>query len=431
MDKYLYEVMSQLDSILEDVECNSWMFSKVPGKDFTRCRKLPLSRLAKMLIGMSNQSLSNEIMNCFRFNLDKPTASALVQQRAKLLPETMPFIFSQVVQAFPCQKSCDGYRLIACDGSDLRCPTNPSHKDTFFQNEQGGYNLTHLNALYDLCSKRYVDATIQARRHSDEVDAFITMIDRFPADDKVIFIADRGYECYNTLAHTVEKGMNYLVRVKNPSSSGILHKLNLPENKAFDISFHIEITKGRTKKVSANPDLYRVVPKFDFCDSNRRFYPLDFRVVAVEIAQGSFEYLVTNLDASSFPPSKLKSLYNLRWGIETAFRDLKHTIGLSDFHSKKAEFIAQEVFARLIFYNLCELVVSHAAIFKRTKAYVYQPNFSAAVRIIRYAFFLARNESPPDVVNLIRSHSLPVRPDRSYPRKVKRRSTAPAIYNIA
>jgi len=437
MDKYPYEVMEKLDSILKDTDSIAWMFSKTPDRNFSRHRKLPFHRLAKVLIGMEGNSLSHEMLNCFHFSTDTPTVSALVQQRAKLLPEAMAFVFSEVVKAFPCRKAIDGYRLIACDGSDLHYPSNPMETDSFFQtNEQArGYNLLHLNVLYDVYSKCYMDAIIQPRRYSDEIGAFIAMIDRFPADDRVIFTADRGYESYNVMAHIIEKGMRFLIRVKNPHSSGILCRLNLPESAAFDKSFHIELTKKQTNFVKANPELYRFIPKasrFDFCDLHHaRFYPLDLRVVAVEISPGCFEYLLTNLDVSLFPPIKLKALYRMRWGVETSFRDLKYTIGLSGFHAKRAEFIMQEVFARLILYNLCELVASHAALLKRSKSHVYQLNFSAAVHIFRRALFLASDESPPDVVSLIRSFLLPVRLNRSDPRKVKSHSAIPFLYRIA
>jgi hypothetical protein len=437
MDKYPYEVMDKLDSILKETDRIAWLFSKTPEKDFSRHRKLPFHRLAKVLIGMEGNSLSHEMLNCFHFSQDTPTVSALVQQRAKLLPEAMAFVFSQVVKAFPCRETIDGYRLVACDGSDLNYPANPLETDTFFQTDENarGYNLLHLNVLYDVCSKRYTDAILQPGRCADEIGAFVTMIDRFPADDKVIFTADRGYESYNVMAHIIEKGMRFLIRVKNPRSSGVLSCLRLPENTAFDMLFHIELTKKQTKQVKANPARYRFVPKtsrFDFCDLHHTyFYPLDFRVVAVELSPGYFEYLVTNLDASLFPPAKLKHLYRLRWGVESSFRDLKYTIGLSGFHSKRAEFIAQEVFARLILYNLCELVASHAALPKVSKSLVYQLNFSAAVHIFRRVFFLAPDESPTDVVSLIRSFLLPVRPNRSDPRKVKFRSALPFLYRIA
>lgn len=437
MDRYPYEVIEKLDSILKEADDVARVFSKTPEKDFSRHRKLPFYRLAKLLIQMEGNSLSREMLDCFHFSRDTPTASALVQQRAKMLPEAMAFIFSKVVNAFPCRRTCDGYRLIACDGSDMHYPANPSEADNYFQTDKNarGYNLLHLNVLYDVCSKRYTDAIIQPRRCMDEVGAFVSMIDRFPSDEKVIFIADRGFESYNVMAHIIEKKMRFLIRVKNPRSSGILHKLNLPENTAFDLSFHIQVTKSRCKQAEDNPELYRIIYKpsrFDFCDlEDNRFYPLDFRVVAVKISPDTFEYLVTNLDASSFPPAKLKDLYRMRWGVETSFRDLKYTIGLSGFHSKRAEFISQEVYARLILYNLCELVASHAALFIRSNSYVYQLNFSNAVHIFRQAFFLAPDESPPDVASLIRRFFLPVRPNRSGPRKTKRHSAIPFSYRIA
>lgn len=55
----------------------------------------------KVLIGMEGNSLLHEMLNCLPFNRDAPTVSALVQQRAKLLPEAMAFVFFEVVKAFP------------------------------------------------------------------------------------------------------------------------------------------------------------------------------------------------------------------------------------------------------------------------------------------------------------------------------------------
>lgn len=437
MDRYPYTVMNKLDSILHGADKAAWLLSKSPEKDFSRHRKLPFHRLVKLLIGMEGSALSHEMLNCFHFSRHTPSASAFIQQRAKLRPEAMQYVFSEVNKAFPCHSNPEGYRLIACDGSDLHYAANPKDVDCFFQSDtqSRGYNLLHLNVLYDLCGRRYVDTVVQSRRQADEVGAFISMIDRFPTDQKTIFIADRGYESYNVMAHIIEKSRYFLIRVKHPDSSGILRKLDVPPDQPFDAAFHLLLTKIQTKQVKANPSLYRVVPRtsrFDFCDpQSRLFYPLHFRVVAVEISKGCYEYLVTNLEPSSFPPDELKRLYRLRWGVETAFRDLKYTVGLSGFHSKRAEFICQEVFARLILYNLCELVATHTALFTHTDSHVHQLNFSAAVHIFRHALFLNPHDPPPDVVALIRRYLLPLRPGRCDPRKVKFRSAVSFIYRIA
>ena len=62
------------------------------------------------------------------------------------------------------------------------------------------------------------------------------------------------------------------------------------------------------------------------------------------------------MDEDAFPPSELKKLYAMRWGIETSFRELKYTVGLQHFHAKKTEFVHQEIFARLTMYNFYELI---------------------------------------------------------------------------
>ena len=92
---------------------------------------------------------------------------------------------------------------------------------------------------------------------------------------------------------------------------------------------------------------------------------------------------MTNLDSEEFPPEELKKLYGMRWGIETSFRDLKYTVGLLHFHSKKVEYILQEIFASLIMYNFSELITSHVVIEKGNRKYDYKVNFSVSVHICR------------------------------------------------
>lgn len=437
MDRYAEKVKKKVFGLLEETGRYGWVLSKDGTRDFSRRRKLPFDRVIKTLLGMGGRSLKNELLDAFHFSTQTPSVPAFIQQRAKLSEHAMPFIFSQIVEMFPCSRLPEGYRLLACDGSDLHYAANPAETENYFQTDphSKGYNLLHLNAMYDLCSRRYVDAIVQPRRQADEIGAFITMVDRFPADEKTIFTADRGYESYNLLAHVQERGMKYLIRVKDPSSCGILKSLHLPVGQAFDRHFHLLLTRKQTGQVKANPDLYRILPKkarFDFCDLHHTlFYPLSFRVTSVQIAPGKFEYLLSNLDPDVFPPLRLKQLYRMRWDIETSFRHLKHTIGLTHFHSKKAEFISQEIFARLIMYNLCELIAAHAAMFHRTKSHVYQLNFSVAVHIVKQAFFSPVASPLPDVISLIRRHLLPLRPDRHNPRKVKSRSAVCFNYRLS
>ena len=61
-------------------------------------------------------------------------------------------------------------------------------------------------------------------------------------------------------------------------------------------------------------------------------------------------------------------------GIETSFRELKYAVGLTNFYSKKREYITQEIWTRLILYNFCQIITVHVVINKSTQKHVYQVN---------------------------------------------------------
>ena len=82
--------------------------------------------------------------------------------------------------------------------------------------------------------KRYVDAVIQPSRRENESLAMTQMIDRYSGEKKTIFIADRGYETYNIFAHVQEKGMYYLIRVKDGGGGSMTGSFRLPEKEEFD-----------------------------------------------------------------------------------------------------------------------------------------------------------------------------------------------------
>ena len=436
MKNYAQYVKDKLMESINSLETLKSMYVKHKDKDFTRTRGLPFVTMIKLILEMGGNALDYELRHYFSFDLDMPTASAFVQRRSLISPDAFLYLFHAFNFAVPCDKLFEGYRLIACDGTDLNIARNPNDKENFFQSNPGekGFNLLHLNALYDLCSKRYVDALIQSGRKENEFRAICQMADRFSYQEKTIFIADRGYESYNVFAHIERKGLNYLIRVKDKDSNGILGTIHLPDTDIFDMDVHKCLTRKQTNEIKAHPEKYHFLPKnstFDFLDLHTNlFYDMDFRVVRLKISEDSYECIITNLDRESFPPEKIKELYHMRWGIETSFRDLKHTIGLNHFHSKKVEFIKQEIYARLVLYNFCEAITSHIVIHNKPRKHTYQLNFSAAVDICRQ-FLLDRSMlSPPDVKALLLKYVQPVRHGRHDPRKVKPCSFVSFTYRV-
>jgi hypothetical protein len=441
MNAYANVLKERLTSLIREMSEAPAPYVKNPEVDFTRKKKLPFETVMKLLISMGGNSVYKELLESQGYDVNTATTSAFVQQRNKILPRALEFLFHAFTQSHTDIKDYRGYRLFAIDGSDLHIATNPADKDTYLQNQpnQKGYNLLHLNAAYDLCNRLYVDALVQPRRQSNEGRALATMVDRSPIKGKTIVISDRGYESYNNFAHIERKGWNYVIRVKDVNSSGILSRLRLPACGTLDQEVHLILTKKQTKEVKANPELYRFIPStstFDFLDLKEHlFYPISFRVVRFVLPNGTYETVLTNLTAEDFPPEELCGIYNLRWGIETSFRALKYTVGLTNFHAKRQESIAQEIFARMIMYNFAEMMTSHVIIIsQKDKRHPYQVNFAVAVQVCRHFLRLRNDEPPPDVEALIRKNILPIRTDRlgqENTRKIRYKSFVSFVYRVA
>nr|WP_288744062.1 hypothetical protein [uncultured Mediterraneibacter sp.] len=81
---------------------------------------------------------------------------------------------------------------------------------------------------------------------------------------------------------------------------------------------------------------------------------------------------------------KMCGCYHWRWQMEVAFRYLKHANGLLYFHSKKPEYLKQEIYANLILYN-SSIFLANEAIQENqkkkhriTNKYQYEVDFSSA-----------------------------------------------------
>ena len=436
MKNYPKHIKNTLHSVIRDMAKHPEDFCHCPEKDFTRKRKLPFEKVLTFLVKMGGHSLRDEMLDSLDFKEVPASVSALVQQRRKILPEALEYLFHKFTDDCHKPKQYRGYRLLAVDGSDLQFTANPNDPLSYFPgvNGQKPYSFLHLNALYDLNSNLYLDAVVQKRRAANENAALISMVDRSAIHEPVILTADRGYESYNTLEHITHKGWKYVIRLRE--SKGIISSIPLPESD-FDMPVQLYLTRKQNKILKElqkqYPGKYRFLPtnvNFDYLPwGTDGFYPISFRIVRFKISDELTETLITNLDRDTFPADELKYLYHLRWGIETSFRQLKYTVGLSLFQSKKVEYITQEIFARLTMYNFCELITSHVVIQKKRRKYVYQTNFTAAVHICRQ--FLRGAVSPPNIEALIQMQVVPIRPGRSTPRKTKNIKFNGFFYRIA
>lgn len=430
-------IKKSLNKCIDDISAHPEVYAKNPSKDFIRNRKLPFDQMIKCILAMSGKSLNGELMDYFNMNISMPTVSAFVQQRDKINYCTFEKLFHSFTNAIDEQNLYKGFRLLAVDGSDLHVPSNRKETESFYQNSKGykPFNLLHLNVLYDLNRNIYTDAIVQPIKYRNEHKAFVTMIDRDDLSIPTIYIADRGYESYNNIAHVMEKGQKFLIRVKDVDRFGIVSKLPLPDNEEFDVSVSVELTRSQTKDTkNSNLKFISHTSPFDFLPKTSRKsifvppYHMTFRVTRFKLTDDKYEVLITNLSQEEFTVDELKNIYAMRWGIETSFRNLKYSLSLMLFHSKKTEYILQEIFARLTMYNFSQLIISHIIVKQKKRKHSYRINFSVSVHICR-KFFL-KNISPSKLETLLLHHLLPIRQGLTNPRKAHARVAASFLYRI-
>lgn len=228
-----------------------------------------------------------------------------------------------------------------------------------------------LCRVINLLSHLYTDVILQPLNHINEYIAMCDIIDHYTATNptrKPLFIADRGFVSFNVFAHAIENNAYFLVRARESNPRSMLATIKLPDSPEYDIIFERWLTKKNTKTVKAEPEVYKTIANrtFDYLDpKSKSLYYISFRIVSFVLPNGNTEVVYTNLPKEDFSTEELRELYNMRWGIETSFRDIKYAAGLLFFHSRKKDLVIQEIYAKLILYNFCELITGAIVVEKK------------------------------------------------------------------
>ena len=397
---------------------------------FTRApRKLDFKEDMKILLVCGAASMKKELYEYFDYDVETVSLPGFIRSRAKIKEEAFKELMDRMNKAYPCDKKYMGYRLLSVDGCDLTIPTDRNDKETYEQYiNECGFNNYHLNCLFDLMNHRYIDNITQTLKKKNEIEAMWTMAERYNGE-KAIFIADRNYATFNNMEHIKKTGHKFLIRAKDIHSGTSLLKSfrSLPKQGEFDEDVHITFTKRQTNEIKAHPETYKIIvsnQRFDFLDSENHFYDADYRVVRIKIDGSVEEYesLITNLDRKIFPAEEIKKLYKLRWDIEVSYRHLKYSVELNALHSKRRDFIRQEIWARLVMFNISTIIIDYVTDHKLTKKerrLEYKVNITMAVFFTKHFMTIRKGGDPPDLESLIAKEILPVRDDRHYTRNVR------------
>ena len=405
-------------------------FKRSPN-DFTRTRSLTPEVMVRTILGLHGQRLDKEMILA---GIDV-SASAFVQRRDKIKPEMFRCIMREFSRDIPMIKDYEGYRLLAIDGTVVTSvPVEdspnyvPGGKITKNGTLPKGTCQRKLSALHDVLNKQYIDAVADMSENAAAKELFSGY-----SGHKAIVIADRGYQGYN-LMEFVNKNpdLDYIIRVPETNYFSELKKL--PKDK-FDVDLTVRISTRSQQycriygwKHLAGPSPFGK-PKKEVRWDHEEFCTMHYRAVRFGLKTGKTETIVTSLPRDQFPPSKIKKLYNMRWGIETSFRELKYDIGMVHLHAKKDDSILQEIYAAFTMYNFCMAITMQIKLHQYPgNKHTYKIDIAMAV-FLCMEFFRVMDAEPPDV-QIIR-YRQPERPGRSDERKLVPKGAIFFLYRAA
>ncbi len=419
-------IKSLLLASINEIAGDPGKYAVKPGRDFTRNRKLAFHDIIQMLLTMEADCTKEELYRYFGRTTDAPSKAAFYKQRKKLTTDALPNLSFMFNSKLP-EKLYNGkYRFIACDGSDVDIFRNPDDPDTFFEpngKSTRGFNQIHINAFYSILDRRFTNLIIQPGRKRNEYAAFCELVDAAGNDGTpTVYFADMGYASYNNFAHVIENRQFFLIRCNDKRLGGILGR-PVKGLKEMDIWVERILTRTQSKKKRSRPELserYRYICSavpMDYIDETHSEYDISLRIIRFEITPGCFENIITNLQEQEFDFEDFKSLYHMRWDEENSFRDLKYPLCLKAFHSKKYEYIVQEIWTRVILHNFSSAILSVVDIDKRNTKYEYQVNFAEAFKICRDFLRIRNHRTDMKVEDLIAQNIEPIRPGRTFARQ--------------
>lgn len=416
---------------------------------FTRLRKMGLKALIDYLVTRGSKSGGNAIEEYFEEQEDCPTESAVLQQRKKLMAEALLDLLRQFAQALMVLFAAVGaLQIVATDGTDVPF-NNPGVRHKDWQRTWNGVKAgcAHVTAIYDLATKIFLDAVIQAAHFADERGALVEMIDRFITPWKlipVLFTADRGFPSWNMAVHVMQKGHFFLIRTLDVTSQGSqLRTLfpAVPSGGCFDLYVKVRIVRSKRKATGFDPKTGCISvyldksQRFDFIPAGSEdSHEFTIRVCRFRLDNGTYECLMTNLTKTKYPTHKLRKLYYKRWGIEVAWGRCKSPLAMEAFNTRNPALVMQDILGTLIEYNFVRAVciISGQVLTERNSdsgnKYAQEPDFSHAVRpCVRFLL----HRSYPDGTGLIERilrHCHCVRPNRTAPRgRIRKHGPVPFV----
>lgn len=307
-------------------------------KFFTRSRKLTFPAIICFLLRIPQKSLSGEMADFVSqflagTNVRRISKQAFSSARQRIshsaFEELLGFTFTRLHWLCANRILWFGHMVKAVDGTTIRIPNTLENRLEFQtqKNQHGEVAHAKASVLYHVSDDLVEKAVFGGCRDSERNQAMELLTSETLHDGsgrRPIVLFDRGYP-----------------------SGELIHRIN-----SLGGLFLMRCPSNTFKNVLSCPQ---------GISDTRIFYKrneIRLRVVRFFLESGAEEILITNLFDDSIPLQGYGWLYNMRWGIESKYLELKQRLKMENFAGIKAVAIRQEFYATLVFSNMVSVLKS-------------------------------------------------------------------------
>ncbi|MEC0232668.1 IS4 family transposase [Paenibacillus alba] len=392
---------------------------------FTRNRKMPLNNLMLTVLFRKGLTLHMEL-RAFKKTLNlKETISKVgyLKQRLKLNPAAFLSLARHHARNFyddgQMVKKFKGYLILAVDGSAVNVPTTIETLSTY-----GNASRDHmkpqaqltLSSLFDTMNKMVIDCTINRNNCSEREQALLHIdnMREITGGHLSIVITDRGYPSGEFFIDLLEREQKFIVRL--PST---MFKQEQQQMESDDCLVNIAFDKTRINPHRGTSTAEKLA----------RVGSIELRFVRLLLPSGEYEYLATNVSQEEFSTLEMGVLYGMRWGIETAYDDLKNKLNLENFTGRSPILLEQDIYATVYICNVMnDIILEAQQELEQKRKYAGKHdmaiNKNIAIGVIKEELIHVilekdhnkRKKRMEALIEEIKKNLLPVRKGRRYPR---------------
>lgn len=377
---------STVEDILDATQTNS-----------KRKRLLP-SFLVVYLVIMMSLYPNVSIKEALRMTLEKirnffgakqvkiAVGSAITKARRRLGIQPFELLYEEVVRSEGDRVIKESYYrkwlVVGVDGSSMEVQNTQENRKCFgsYVNQYGSAGNPSLKmVILGECETRIIFGIRTGGATISEKELFLPLIEKLKKD--MILLADRLYYDYETWKKCNDRGCALLWRLRSDQKLKAFQKFQ-------DGSYLSEIKPSRKMRRKLGIPL----------KEKTIVRAIEYKAKFGDKTESDTIRLITNiLDAEEAPADELAALYARRWQIETAYDELKTSLGEFPriLRSQIPELVIQELYGFFMVYYIVRKLMAEAA--KKGGVAISSLSFIHSVRVIRRKVtgtFFPSDESP-------------------------------------